>query len=77
MYKAMNGVAYGRCDIRMNEQGELFILEINPNPAIMLKPEEYGPADFMILYDAGGYKLFFERIIKNALARHKMKMTTK
>jgi D-alanine-D-alanine ligase len=73
MYKAMGGVAYGRCDIRMNEQGELFILEINPNPAIMLKPEEYGPADYMILYDKDGYKLFFERIIRNALARHRMK----
>ena len=71
MYKAIEGVAYGRCDIRMNEQGELFVLEINPNPAIMLKPEEYGPADYMILYDDGGYQLFFERIIRNALARHK------
>jgi D-alanine-D-alanine ligase len=76
MYKAMEGVAYGRCDIRMNEQGELFILELNPNPAIMLKPEEYGPADYMILYDAGGYKLFFERIIRLGLMRHKMKATT-
>lgn len=73
MYKAIDGVAYGRCDIRMNEQGELFVLEINPNPAIMLKPEEYGPADYMILYDEGGYRLFFERIIRNALARHRMK----
>jgi D-alanine-D-alanine ligase len=73
MYKAMNGVSYGRCDIRMNEQGELFILEINPNPAIMLKPEEYGPADYMILYDEGGYKLFFERIIRTALSRHKQR----
>jgi D-alanine-D-alanine ligase len=73
MYKAMNGVSYGRCDIRMNEQGELFILEINPNPAIMLKPEEYGPADYMILYDEGGYKLFFERIIRHALTRQKQR----
>jgi D-alanine-D-alanine ligase len=73
MYQAMDGVAYGRCDIRMNEKGELFILEINPNPAIMLKPEEYGPADYMILYDPGGYKLFFDRIIKVAIARHKMR----
>lgn len=77
MFKAMNGVAYGRCDIRMNEQGELFVLEINPNTAIMLKPEEYGPADYMILYDEGGYKLFFERIIRLALLRHKAKMAAK
>ena len=77
MYKAIGGVAYGRCDIRMNEKGELFILEINPNPAIFLKPEEYGPADYMILYDEGGYRLFIERIIKHALVRHKMKMAEK
>jgi len=74
MYKAMDGVAYGRCDIRMNDQGELFVLEINPNAAIMLTPEEYGPADYMILYDQGGYKLFFERMIEVALLRHQMKM---
>ena len=73
MYKAMDGVSCGRCDIRMNEQGELFILEINPNPAIMLKPEEYGPADYMILYDPGGYKVFFDRLIRVALMRYKMK----
>ena len=77
MYKAINGVSYGRCDIRMNKQGELFVLEINPNAAIMLKPEEYGPADYMILYDEGGYRLFFERIIRVALMRHQMKMAAK
>ena len=48
-------------------------MEINPNPAIMLKPEEYGPADYMILYDPGGYKLFFDRLIKVALMRYKWK----
>lgn len=73
MYKAMDGVSCGRCDMRMNDKGELFILEINPNPAIMLAPEEYGPADYMILYDPGGYKVFFERLIKVALIRHKLK----
>jgi len=73
MYKAIGAVSYGRCDVRMNERGELFILEINPNPAIMLRPEEFGPADFMILYDPGGYKVFFDRIFRVALARQKMR----
>jgi D-alanine-D-alanine ligase len=73
MYKAMGGVAYGRCDIRINEKGELFVLEINPNAAIMLKPEEYGPADYMILYDPGGYKVFFDRIFQVALMRQRMR----
>jgi D-alanine-D-alanine ligase len=73
MFLAMGISGYGRCDVRMNEQGELFILEINPNPAIMLTPEEYGPADYMILYDPEGYKGFFDRIIKAAFARRKMR----
>ena len=71
MFKAMGIAGYGRCDVRMNEQGELFILEINPNPAIMLRPDEYGPADYMILYDKDGYKGFFDRVFRSALIRHK------
>jgi D-alanine-D-alanine ligase len=70
MYLAMGLVGYGRCDIRMNERGELFILEINPNPAIMLPPSDYGPADYMILYDSDGYKGFFDRIFAAAQLRH-------
>jgi hypothetical protein len=73
MYLAMECAGYGRCDIRMNEKGELFILEINPNGGIMFKPEEYGPADYMILYDKDGYKGFFDRIFRSALVRQKMR----
>ena len=76
MFKAIGAVGYGRCDVRMNEQGELFILEINSNPAIMLKPEEYGPADYMILYDSGGYKAFFDRLFRVTLIRHQQRLQT-
>jgi hypothetical protein len=74
MFLAMGVSGYGRCDIRMNEKGELYILEINPNGGIMFKPEEYGPADYMILYDKDGYKGFFDRIFKAALLRQKMRV---
>jgi hypothetical protein len=57
----------------MNENGELFILEINPNGAIMLLPEEYGPADYMILYDEDGYRGFFDRIFRSAILRQKLR----
>ena len=73
MFLAMGGVGYGRCDIRMNENGELFILEINPNSGIMYYPNEYGPADYMILYDKDGYKGFFDRIFQSAIVRQKMR----
>jgi D-alanine-D-alanine ligase len=74
MYLAMGMTGYGRCDIRMNEKGELFILEINPNPAIMIKPSNFGPDDYMILYDPEGYKGFFNRIFRAALVRQKMRV---
>ena len=73
MYRAIGAVSYGRCDVRMNERGEMFILEINPNPAIMLRPEEFGPADFMILYDEGGYRVFFDRMFRVAKLRQQMR----
>lgn len=73
MYLAMQGTGYARCDIRLNEKGELFVLEINPNAGIMFLPEEYGPADYMILYDPEGYKGFFDRLFRVALIRQKMR----
>jgi D-alanine-D-alanine ligase len=74
MYLAMGCAGYGRCDIRMNEKGDLFLLEINPNGGIMFKPEEYGPADYMILYDQEGYKGFFDRIFRAAQVRQKLRL---
>jgi len=73
MFLAMGVSGYGRCDIRMNDKDQLFILEINPNGGIMFKPEEYGPADYMILYDADGYKGFFDRIFRAAQVRQKLR----
>lgn len=73
LFLALNGVGYGRTDIRMNDQGELFILEINPNSGIMYLPKEFGPADYMILYDKDGYKGFFDRIFRSAIVRQKMR----
>ncbi len=77
MYLAMHCSGYGRCDIRVNEKGELFILEINPNGGIMFKPEEYGPADYTILYYADCYRGFFNRIFRAAHVRQKIRATKK
>jgi D-alanine-D-alanine ligase len=71
LFRAMGMAGYGRCDVRIDERGDLYILELNPNPGIMLPLEEYGPADYMILYDADGYRGFIDRIVRAALARHR------
>ena len=69
LYVAMNGVGYARCDIRMNEAGELFMLEINPNNGILYKPEDLGPADIMMEYDPDGHDGFLDRIFRSAIIR--------
>jgi D-alanine-D-alanine ligase len=75
MYLAMGIAGYGRCDIRINSRGELFVLEINPNPGFMLPLEEYGPADYIILYDKEGYKGFLDRIFQAAFVRQRLRQT--
>lgn len=73
LYLALGGTGYGRCDVRVNQDGELFVLEINANAGIMYRPEEYGPADYMILYDPDGYHGFFDRIFRSAVERQKLR----
>ncbi len=73
MYLAIGGTGYGRCDVRMRADGSLYVLEINANPGILYLPEEFGPADYMILYDKDGYYGFFDRIFRSAIARQKVR----
>jgi D-alanine-D-alanine ligase len=68
-YLAMGCTGYGRCDVRLRENGELAMLEINPNGGVLYRPEEYGPADYMILFDKDGYYGFFDRIFRSAIVR--------
>lgn len=73
MYLALHGVGYARCDIRMRENGELVMIEINPNPGILFKPEHYGPADVAMEYDCGGHAGFFKRIFRSAVMRQEVR----
>jgi D-alanine-D-alanine ligase len=74
MYLGLGGVGYGRTDIRMTADGELHMLEINPNCGILYLPEENGPADVPIDYDALGHRGFFDRIFRSAILRQQMRV---
>jgi len=73
MYLAMKGTGYARCDIRMNEAGELLMIEINPNCGILYEPKDIGHADIMMEYDPDGHKGFLDRMFRSALIRHRQK----
>lgn len=73
LYLALGGTGYGRCDVRVKDDGSIHFLEINANPGILYRPEEFGPADYMILYDKDGYFGFFDRIFRAAIVRQKLR----
>lgn len=74
LFLGLGGVGYGRTDIRMNKDGELFLLEINPNCAILYAPEDQGPADMPISFDPEGHRGFFERIFRSAIIRQQLRV---
>jgi len=74
LYLELNGTGYARTDIRMNDAGELFMLEINPNNGILYKPEDLGPADIMMEYDADGHDGFLDRVFRSAMIRQQKRL---
>ncbi len=76
MFLGLGLTGYGRCDIRLDAAGEPVVLEINPNPTIMYPVEEYGPADWIILWHPEGYRGFFDRVFAAALARPVSRQST-
>lgn len=69
IFQRMNGCGYGRCDIRMDESGRLFLLEINPNCGIFYPPDGPGTADFILQFDPRGHQGFIDLIFATAQNR--------
>jgi D-alanine-D-alanine ligase len=72
-FMGMRGASFGRCDIRMDGDGNLYILEINPNCGIYYAPSDPGSADLSLLNDPAGHQGFTDLLIRAGLARHARK----
>ncbi len=70
-FLGMRGAGYGRCDVRVDADGRLFMLEINPNCGLYYPPTDPGSADLILLADPGGHEDFTRRVVAAALARHR------
>jgi D-alanine-D-alanine ligase-like ATP-grasp enzyme len=71
MFVGLKGSSFGRCDIRVDANGEPYVLEINPNCGIFYPEAEPGSADYVLLNDERGHRGFLEIIIGAALKRAK------
>jgi D-alanine-D-alanine ligase len=54
----------------MNPDGEIFMLEINPNCGIYYGESEPGSADLALQHDPAGHQGFTDLLIRAGLARH-------
>jgi len=70
-YAAMGCVGYGRCDLRVDAEGRVYVLEVNPNPAVFYPPGYFGECDEILTHDAAGYRGFLAHILENALRRQR------
>jgi D-alanine-D-alanine ligase len=72
MFIQMNGNGYARCDFRMNADGEIFMIEINPSCGVFDDPNDPACADSILLRDPLRHEGFLKLIIENAIRYQKM-----
>jgi D-alanine-D-alanine ligase len=78
LFSKMNGSGYARCDYRMDANGTIHMLEINPNCGIFYGPHEPGSADFSLLNDpVYDHDKFLHLIIRAAQKRQAKLLTAK
>lgn len=68
-FEALGGSGYGRCDLRMDESGEIFLLEINPNCSVFYPEGAFGSADFILASDPAGHRGFLLHLLSCAKRR--------
>lgn len=69
LFAGLGCSGYGRCDLRMDQDGRLFMLEINPNCGIFYPQDSFGSADFALAAAPGGHGAFLAHIVEAALRR--------
>jgi D-alanine-D-alanine ligase len=69
VFQAFGASGYARCDFRLGSDGEIYMLEINPNCGIFYPPFDPGSADFSLMNDPIGHQGFMDLIMRAALKR--------
>ena len=72
-FLALKGASFGRCDLRVDRSGAVFMLEINPNCGVYYLPKDAGSADLCLAHDPEGHAGFTRQLIRAALHRHQQR----
>ena len=73
IFKGFGGVGYARLDFRVNENNEIFFLEINFTCSVFYKDGYEGSADYILKHDGFGQEGFLRHIIAEGIERHRQK----
>ena len=68
-FRALGGTSFGRCDVRLDQDGVPHMLEINPNCGVYYPATDPGTADLILAHDPGGHVGFTRQLVRCALAR--------
>ena len=68
-FVALGGTSFARCDLRVDQRGTPWMLEINPNCGVYYPPTDPGSADLCLLQDPAGHEGFTRQLVRAALHR--------
>ncbi len=69
IYKEMKGNGYARFDYRVDNNGNIFFIELNPNCSLFYPPENASSADEILAFNQNDKQTFVEIILQFALQR--------
>jgi D-alanine--D-alanine ligase len=73
IFRSFGGVGYARLDFRVDENNNIFFLEINFTCSVFYKDGYEGSADYILKHDGYGQQNFLRHIIKEGIMRHARK----
>lgn len=73
IFRAFNAESYARIDIRSNEAGQLFFLEINCECSIFYPEGSEGSADYILKHEPMGHAGFLQLIMEDGIRRHQLR----
>ena len=69
-FVGLKGASFGRCDIRVDQRGTPYMLELNSNCGIYYPEADWGSADICLSLDPAGHEGFTRQLVAAAFARH-------